>query len=233
MENKLKRLLIWHRVTILLLAVALAFTSIHCYHHLYAKKKRFLLVIGCSRSGTGYITKILKGCGYKIGHELIKKDGASSWEMTVDHKKTPWGDSRSRYRFDHIFHQVRHPLKVIGSVYATEHRRSFEFFQKHIPEIKPEDSRLTQCAKYWYYWNLKAEAQAEWTYRVEELDSIWGELEARLGKKLDKNVLKTVPKTTNTRGVHQDFTWKDLEQELEPDLYLKIRALAQKYGYSA
>jgi hypothetical protein len=227
-----RRFRIWRQIALVLFAIALVITSIHCYHHLYGKKKRHLLIIGCARSGTTYITKVLKKCGYKIGHEIIRKDGVSSWQMTVDTKKVPWGNARKGYRFDHVFHQVRHPLKVIASLYPTEPAQSFEFIREHIPEIKQEDSRLTQCAKYWYYWNLRAEAQAELTYCIEELENIWGELEARLGKKLDQAVLGLIPKTTNTRDICQYYTWKELQQQLEPDLYEKIRTLARRYGYS-
>ena len=175
--------------------------------------------------------RVLRQCGYRVGHELIRRDGVCSWEMAVDTKKVLWGDARNGYRFDHIFHQVRHPLKAIASVYFTEPLESFAFFQSHIPEIKAEDSRLTQSAKYWYYWNLKAEAQAEWTYRIEELHCVWEEFETRLGRKLDKSALEIVPKTVNTRGNLDHLTWEELEEALEPDLYQKIRALAQKYGY--
>jgi len=217
---------------LLFFAFILTIASYICYHDLYQRKNRHLLITGCARSGTYYITNILKRCGYKIGHEFIKKDGACSWEMAVDTKKAPWDHGRNGYRFKHIFHQVRDPLKVIGSLYSSEPPQSFEFFREHIPEIKPGDSRLTQCAKYWYYWNLLAEAQAEWTYRIEELENVWGEMEMRLGKKLDRNVLESIPKNTNTRGDCEYFSWAKLEQELDPDLYQKIRVLAQKYGYS-
>ncbi len=161
----------------------------------------------------------------------MKKDGACSWEMTIDAKTVPWGASRHGYHFAHIFHQVRHPLKVISSLYYTESLESFDFIRQHIPEITPADSHLTQCAKYWYYWNLKAEAQAEWTYRIEEIDHLWDEFALRLNKKINTNLLTIVPKTVNSRGATPPMTWEQIQQELEPDLYQKIRALAENYGY--
>ena len=191
---------------------------------------RDVLVIGCARSGTTYMADVFRTCDYRVGHEYLKRNGACSWLMTVDTKQVPWGHPRNGAQFKHIFHQVRDPLKTITSCLG-EPPASFVFIREHIPEIKPEDSLLTQCAKYWYYWNLKAEAQAEWTYRIEDLEKIWDELEMRLGRKFDKAVLHTIPKTTNTRGVIPYVSWAMLKEELEPELYDNICKLAQKYRY--
>ncbi len=193
--------------------------------------KRNLLILGCARSGTTYITKVLKKSGLRIGHERMKRDGVCSWEMVVDTPTVPWGEARNGCQFAHIFHQVRDPLKTISSVYYSEPARVWDFIGEHLPEIKPEDPLLVKCAKYWYYWNLKAEAQAEWTYRIEDIDHAWNELGSRLGKDLKKVALKKVPKNVNTRKEHPTFTWKDLEEGLDPELYDKVRKLADKYGY--
>ncbi len=137
------------------------------------------------------------------------------------------------YRFAHIFHQTRHPLNVISSVYVTEDKDSWDYIKTHVPEILENDSHLTKSAKYWYYWNLKAEQMSEWTYRIEEIDSLLDEFETRLGKKIDRSALELVPKTTNTCGSSQEFTWEDLQQQLDPVLYQNIRLLAEKkYRYS-
>jgi hypothetical protein len=217
------------RIAIHALAISLLTLG---YHHLYGKKHHALLIIGCARSGTTYITNVLNRCGYKVGHEWPKRDGACSWEMAVNTDKVPFGRGKKGHHFERVFHQVRHPLKVISSHYYTAPPESFAFIREHLPEISGEDSLLTQTAKYWYYWNLLCEKQSEWTYRVEELSSRWGEFEERMGKKLDKTALDVIPKTTNTRGSFTYLTWADLEKELDPDLYQKIRDLSQRYGYS-
>lgn len=190
-----------------------------------------LLIIGCARSGTTYITQVLKKSGVRIGHERMRKDGVCSWEMVVDTPEVPWGEGRNGRKFRHIFHQVRDPLKTISSVYYSEPARVFDFIRTHVPEIKPEDSPLTRCAKYWYYWNLKAESQSEWTYRIEDIEKNWNEFASRIGKRLKISPLRRVPKNANTRKDHPNFTWEDLEKELDPELYQSIRCLAQKYGY--
>lgn len=193
--------------------------------------KRDLLITGCARSGTGYISHLLQACKMKIGHEKTQADGVSSWIMCTEAKHVPWAvDSRHKTRFAHIFHQVRDPLKVISSV-QTEGEPSWKYILKHIPEIHPEDSQIVKCAKYWYYWNIKAEQQAEWTYQVEKIHEVWGEFCRRLGRKLDRSQLEIVPHNVNTR-THSELTWEDLKAKLDPELYHNIQQLAKRYGYS-
>ncbi len=151
--------------------------------------------------------------------------------MCTTAKHVPWAvDSRRRIRFAHIFHQVRHPLKVISSV-QTEGEPSWKYIRAHTPEITQEDSLVVKCAKYWYYWNLKAEQQAELTYQVEQIDHVWDEFSRRLGRKLDRSPLEQLPHNLNAR-IHTELSWKDLELELDPELYHNILTLAQHYGYS-
>ena len=200
------------------------------------KKHRTLLVVGCARSGTTYISKVLKKSGLRIGHEKMGKDGISTCELTGNPKegcwKGRWGICPENYHFAHIFHQVRDPLNVIASTYITENLDSWYFIMNYIPEIHMQDSHLVKCAKYWYYWNLKAEKMAEWTYRVEDLDQKWEEFETRLGRKISRDSIENTPKNTNGRKTHPyEFTWEDLQNELGPELYRNIRDLAARYGY--
>lgn len=210
----------------ILLLIAIC-TYILAFH----KQNRTLLITGCARSGTTYISKALLDSGLEIGHERMLKDGVSSWPLAAAPEGTKRRVNLKKFRFEHVFHQVRDPLKVISSVYRTENRHSWNYILKYTPEIRVQDSHLVKCAKYWYYWNLKAEKMAEWTYSVENIDALWDEFERRLGKKLDRSKLHKVPKTTNTAGEHAMFTWKDLERELDPELLQKIQSMAIKYGY--
>ena len=48
---------------------------------------------------------------------------------------------------------------------------------------------------------------------------------------LDKKLLETVSRETNTRGYSTVCTWEDLKRILDPSLYKKIIKLAHRYGY--
>ncbi len=191
-----------------------------------------LLITGCARSGSGYIAKVLDQCGIEFGHEWIKKDGMSSWLFVADSGPQPWGTNLDSIEFKHIFHQVRHPLAVISSVFTTESESTWNYVCAHIPEISQKDSRTVKSAKYWYYWNLKAEKKAEWTYRIEDFENVFEEFSRRSGFSLNIDILQKIPKNMNTRGKHFfDFTWDLLKKELDPTLYENIRTLARHYGY--
>ncbi|MEI8365611.1 MAG: hypothetical protein WCF65_04250 [Parachlamydiaceae bacterium] len=132
-----------------------------------------LLIVGCGRSGTEYMATFLRESGLDINHERIGSDGCVSWPLVVN-SFSPWGPITNE-EYIHVFHQVRHPLNVITSWFINLDsltRDEWVFIRRHIPEIRDHDSLIVQCAKYWYYWNLKAEKMAEWRYRIEDIDSI-------------------------------------------------------------
>lgn len=198
------------------------------------KIHRFLLVTGCGRSGTVYMTKFLLASGLKVGHEHhMEDDGIVSWLMASNTSWAPWGPSPQGYTFEHVFHQVRHPLRVIQSYYNSPTGAGWDWIGRSIP-IKPSESKLLKCAKFWYYWNLLAESKAEWTYKLEDFDTLYLEFGQRLGLELDKAILDSISKEINTK-VKPDstiITWKMLKEELPPKFYIKFIELALRYGYS-
>ena len=92
-------------------------------------RNKTLLITGCARSGTTFITKFFQLNGYDMRHEREGHFGVVSWPMTADSKRTPWGPGYDRYLFKHIFHQVRHPLKTIASA-KNEPQRSWAFIKQ-------------------------------------------------------------------------------------------------------
>jgi len=193
-----------------------------------------LLVTGCGRSGTNYMAALLEVSGYEIFHERLGNDGIVSWTMSVN-SLNPCG-ILSQARFQHIFHQVRHPLFVITSWIINLHdinRFEWQFIRQHIPEIKLNDSVVVHCAKYWYYWNLLAEKKAEWRYKIEDLKEVLPEFMERSGLVFDKNALEKIPKNYNSWITTKNkITWADLKRDLPDDLYQNIRDMTYRYGYS-
>lgn len=197
-----------------------------------SKLSKLLLVTGCARSGTGYIAKVLSRSGLNICHEELGCDGCSSWPLAVDDSYSPWGVSGSNVEFAHILHQVRNPLQVINSVCSTEPARSWEYIAKHIPEIDLREPLLLRAAKYWYYWNKKAEEKAEFTYRVEDIANAIGKIGDTIGVKLDENGYKRVSTFENSRAHDVEISWGDLVEAVPKELLDNIRSLALHYGYS-
>lgn len=119
-------------------------------------KEKLVLVIGCPRSGTGYMWKVLSKCGVRVAHEREGQQGIVSWLFTADSADPAWGPKTTDYHFKHIFHQVRHPLKCIASMHLVVNK-AWAYICREVPEIKRNDPDLVRSAKMWYYWNLKAE----------------------------------------------------------------------------
>ncbi len=141
------------------------------------------VVTGCSRSGTGYISKLLSEIGYKCGHESIFNyyylrnlerptnffedfpdfDGDSSSGAAPFLHELPFGTV--------VLHQVRHPVNCIRShmgihsftehnsvstspYLADDHVAQVEFFDKrYCPEIFLRTDESTRCMVYWLMWN--------------------------------------------------------------------------------
>ncbi len=196
------------------------------------EKDFFLLITGCGRSGTTYIAKLLTSAGLNIGHERLGSYGCASWVMAVDDVVTPNGPGKKGIHFQHIFHQVRHPLNVIAST-ETMNQNSWEYICKHIPQIKMEDPLPVRCAKYWLYWNLEAEKIAEWRYLIEDIDTVFLEMSARLGIHFDSKSLENTSRKTNTRSWHRMLNWNQLRTEIGDTLFYEIVNLAVRYGYAA
>ena len=165
---------------------------------------RRFLVTGSGRSGTRYTASLLGALGLDVRHESLGSEGVVSWYVAADADTVPYGPPSSRLVFRHVFHQVRHPLRVIPSL-ATLRPETWAFVAHHVP-CPPDDPLLVRCAKLWLHWNLLAERRAEWRYRIEDLPDIFDEFCRRFGVACDRRVLERVPRDLNTRPVRL-ATW--------------------------
>ena len=165
--------------------------------------RKTLLITGCGRSGTKYATFVLRRLGLDVRHEKMGEDGVASWFMAVDAKTVPFGDASRNFVFNHVFHQVRHPLTVIPSV-ASFKEDTWRFVCAHAP-IDINERLLLRCAKYWYYWNLNAEKIADWRYRIEDFETVFNPFCERLGVVPDTRVLEQISRDVNTRKLGWAF----------------------------
>jgi len=218
-------------------------------------EKRRLLITGCGRSGTLYATEIWRALGLDIRHErpvppngMMGADGMSSWFMAADDPEPPSGPSALDYEFDVVIHQVRHPLKVIASMaqfILREGKRAPAYIQQNAPEtqlgaderhyIDPKHQLILKASRYWYHWNLLAEAKADATVKIEDLNLQLPHLCDLVGIDYGLGNLEDIPEDINARHLHiRDEPWiVDWEEikSLDTNLYEKIRDLAASYGY--
>jgi len=195
-----------------------------------SRKSRLLLITGCGRSGTTFITKFLNLNGVKVAHETDAPDGMVSWYLAVESDEAICCPGSNRFKFKHIFHQVRDPLKTIASM-SQEPVLAWNYVCSFIPQVKMTQTGMVRAAKYWYYWNLRAEMKSEWTYRIEDIDAVVKKMSHKLGIKLDPALLAKVPRDTNTRHYNVTCTWAKLRKILRPSMYERIVSMAKRYGY--
>ena len=187
------------------------------------------LITGCGRSGTVYMSKVLRQAGLDVGHEKLGKDGAVSPLWLVKDRRYPaYHQQGPRPEFDIILHQVRHPLKAIASLTTTA-PKSWKWLLKHVP-IDPNAHVLQMAAEFWLHWNDKAEKAAEYTYRIEGLQQSWKRISNLTGARGGyASAVSGIPKNTNARS-HTDVTW-DMIEDATP-LHGYIKGMAESYGYS-
>jgi len=183
----------------------------------------YLLITGCGRSGTCYISNIIQTLGLDIKHENAGRNGRVDWHYASKLKEV-------YKKYDMVFHQVRHPLEVISSMQTTN---SWKYIKITIPEIT-EASLIKKCMLYWYYWNQLVEPYAKFQYQLEQIKkpNIFNKFCELLNVEVDFNVFDKVEKNIrnfNKRN-HKNLTWKNLER-VDFDLTKNIKKLATKYGY--
>jgi len=218
-------------------------------------ERKKLLITGCGRSGTLYAARLWQSLGLDIRHErpvppdgAIGADGMASWFMAVDDPAPPSGPGAGDYQFDVVIHQVRHPLKVIASMaqfILRQGKRAPGFIERHVPETKlgpdeqdyfnPREQLFLKAARYWYRWNLLAEAKADRTIQLERLDRELPDLCDLVGIPYRPGIVERLSKDINARHYHvPDGVWVVGWQEirrLDRKVYENAKNLAATYGY--
>ena len=219
-------------------------------------KRKKLLITGCGRSGTLYAAELWQSLGLDIRHErpvppngVIGADGVASWFMAADDPEPPSGPSVLNYQFDVVIHQVRHPLNVIASMaqfILRQGKRAPAYIERHVPEIKlgpdeqkyldPRQQLILKAARYWYHWNLLAEAKADTIIKIEDLNEALPDLCDLVGISYQPGVLEGISKDINARHIHISddpwvVEWGEIKR-LDAKIHEDIKELAEKYGYA-
>jgi hypothetical protein len=203
--------------------------------------KRFI-VTGCPRSGTAYAAALFSALGVRCDHEKVFGVAQAMGDQPVNWDSAEGDSSFLAVPFlpvddTVVLHQVRHPLEfarsIVGTALLADHRRDKPFpsaIARHAPEIYEADRTPERAALMWTIWNKRAEAHADITYRIEDLDPA---LLMRLCELVELDIsedqaalaLDQVPKDTNRRNRWEKVTWARIAP-IAADL-------AAHYGYKA
>lgn len=196
--------------------------------------KKPIVVTGCGRSGTTYITELFDKVGIEIGHERRKKHGISSWHIVTNQwvalEKSFFSPKLLLMRSPLVLHQVRNPLKTIPSI-ATFNSRSWKIISRYT-SVTPKDDPLVKAAKYYVEWNLMAERFAHYRYRIEDIATTFPKIMEMIDPsiKWDREVLAQVSSKSNARH-HEEVSTQNLADALPGALFKAVLGLAEKYGY--
>lgn len=216
---------------------------------------RLLCVTGCPRSGTLYSANVWRRAGLDIGHEHTRGDGTVSFLFGVNdpagYPAMPWaypkgrcahvGERRDYFEFQCFWHQVRTPLKTIGSMALVVPNDQWDWFRRHIPLAPPRADKRLLGLELWVRWNKLCQEQAQWTYCVEDMPRLWPRMLLKLGlrprpmpdvrKDMHRSLRWGKPFVDKEKAKNTpDPTWSELEL-LSKDLVREARALAERYGY--
>jgi hypothetical protein len=218
-------------------------------------ERKKLLITGCGRSGTFYAAELWRLLGLDICHERpvgphgkMGEDGAASWLMAANDPNPPFGPSATDYEFETIIHQVRHPLKVIGSVaqfILAKGQFAPDYIARNVPEtqitadekiLNEKQQLILQAARYWYYWNRLAWKKATCTVQVENMEQELQNLCELLHVEYQEDVLENIGSNINNRHVYLNeelwqIDWEDLKN-LDAEFTDEIQNLAASFGYN-
>lgn len=188
-----------------------------------------ILVVGCPRSGTCFISTLFKEHGFDVGHEAWGRDGIACWRLAGN--SDFWRGfnlcPREIQGAHPAVHQVRHPLGTISSL-LTIAEVSWDIMAKSIPlRTKHPLHRAMQA---YILWNRLAQQRASYTYRVENIRQEYPELCRRAGFVSTLKPDFATSEKTNGRP-HESLSWADLES-VDAPLAMQVRALSVEYGYT-
>ena len=133
-----------------------------------------LLVIGCPRSGTQFITGLLNNFGMRVAHERMAEDGTvnCAWLATKMRGDTLIKTKgRQHYDFDQIVHIVRHPLKCIDSM-SRELPPSWWDWQEQHSKLHVDPRNIEEVAAFWVFWADGCQHLCDQHIRLEDIQHL-------------------------------------------------------------
>jgi hypothetical protein len=204
----------------------------------FARKPRFV-IIGTPRSATAYFSNLCRANGVIVSHE----------GYFTEHGPMLRNPNR---RFDTIgdvswlappflpdpevvaVHQVRHPLKVIRSIYevglfdpARRYTRE-AFVALATTYFTPSEDPLHSTLRFWIEWNERCEKITSQRFRIEDLNEQRKQIGEWLGISL--NDVASTSQTVNRRSAEVTDGWSVERLRSFPE-YSDLVALSNRFGY--
>lgn len=199
--------------------------------------KRKVLITGCPKSATNYISELLSRMGLDFGHERqTESQGDANWKLAPGGRATRkllrkynmGCPGMEYYENAIVLHQIRNPLDTMSS--CQKITSAWPYICHFIPAETNAPITL-RCMQLYYYWNRMAENNSIWSYRIEELPDIWPTFCMKINhpefiEKKDK--IKDIPTNIASNKPYTRLTWEKLEKT-DKKLCNEIQKLISRY----
>jgi hypothetical protein len=198
------------------------------------------LVVGTMRSGTAYAAQVLNRSGIACGHNWVyTEDGVPRYpQFEILGDASTLAAPLVREFPGLVLHQVRDPLRVIGSLVGSAPGGNpladgpeGAFLAQHFAS---SGDPLDDAMRYYVEWNTRCERHNGYLrYRVEDLGAaLIRRIADLIGQVVDDatidRALTVVPASFNTRYSARHIGWSDLPAGSSRDA---LERLARRYGY--
>lgn len=127
-----------------------------------------IAVTGTGRSGTNFFAALLTELGKDVKHEAMGSDGIASWCLVANVEDAVYGPGGAILNDDFVVgHQVRHPLKAIGSL-TTFNKSSWKYIRANSPALPRKI--MHRAMVHWLDWNGRAVDMASHTWKLEDFE---------------------------------------------------------------
>lgn len=200
------------------------------------------LVVGTLRSGMAYTAQVLNRSGIACGHAWVyTPDGVARYpQFEILGDASPLAAPSAREFPGLVLHQVRDPLRVIGSLDGSRaardplaHGPEGECLARH---FRRSGDWLDDAMRYYVEWNTRCERHNGYLrYRIEDFDAdLVLRIADLIGQAVDaamvSRALADVPTDVHTRYSARRLGWDDLPEGPSRDA---LARLAVRYGYPA
>ena len=145
-----------------------------------------IAVTGTGRSGTNFFASVLSELGKDVRHEEMGADGIASWCLVANVTDAVYGPGGAALNNEFVVgHQVRHPLKTIGSL-TTFNKSSWRYIRENSPELPRKI--MHRAMAHWLDWNTRAVDFASFTWTLEDIKETPPKILESLGWGVNKEV---------------------------------------------
>lgn len=181
-----------------------------------------ILITGCPRSGTRYLSNVFNRVGLDVGHECVRFNGCSSGFYVGDFPTYPVGHKEpvSSINWFYVIHIIRDPQKAVPSLARLlTDVAAVRRWYKQFGLITDSVDQSAMNVWYWSHKNVIKNIKPDITVNIDWFPEYWPEISHKL------NITHDFPykvRIDNSYPYTSKYTWEDLNRiDLEKSVQVK------------